>query len=101
MTSILGGGDPAFYHGDRDAAEAEKELQIRYEDSFLPNGERVCIGCDLPYDPSTMYDEKDGDFTFKICASCGGAGAPSYRLTPIQYESTPIPATNALGEIIA
>ena len=80
MTSILGSGDPAFYHSDRDQAEAERELQIRYEDSFMLNGERICVGCEQPFDPATMYDEKDGKYVFKICAMCGGAGVQSYRL---------------------
>ena len=80
MTSILGSGDPAFYHSDRDQAEAERELQIRYEDSFMPNGERICVGCEQPFDPATMYDEVEGGLTFKICGMCGGAGAQSYRL---------------------
>ena len=59
---------------------AEEELQIRYEDSFMPNGERICVGCEQPFDPATMYDEKDGKYVFKICGMCGGAGAQSYRL---------------------
>ena len=80
MTSILGSGDPAFYHSDRDAAEAERELQIAWEDLQYPNGEVGCRDCEQPFDPATMYDEVEGGLTFKICGMCGGAGAQSYRL---------------------
>ena len=38
MTSILGSGDPAFYHSDRDQAQAEHDLQIKYEDSIFADG---------------------------------------------------------------
>ena len=139
MISILGSGDPAFYHSDRDQAEAERELQIQWEDLQYANGEVGCRDCERPFDPSTMYDEVEGGLTFKICGMCGGAGAQSYRLEnqmqvgdiinlspdgitwrkevivrvdpqgafltkPVsaekQYESSPIPVTNALGETL-
>ena len=89
MTSILGsGGDPAFYHSDRDQAQAEHDLQIQWEDLQYANGEVGCRTCEQPFDPKTMYDEVEGGLTFKICAMCGGAGAQSYRL---EYESSKEP----------
>lgn len=88
MTSILGSGDPAFYNSDRDQAEAERELQIQWEDLQYANGEVGCRACEQPFDPKTMYDEVEGGLTFKICAICGGAGAQSYRL---EYESSKEP----------
>ena len=39
-------GDPIFYNGDKWAAEAERETQIRYDDSFNKDGTRNCVGCE-------------------------------------------------------
>ena len=70
MTSILGSGDPAFYYSDRDAAEEEERLQIRYDDSFNNDGTRNCYWCEQAFIPQTMVDfDKDG-FAWKVCKGC-------------------------------
>ena len=72
MTGILGSGDPAFYHSESDAAEAQRELQIRYDDSFNNDGTRNCYWCEQPFDPETMEDYESDGFTWKVCQSDSG-----------------------------
>ena len=92
MAEMLGSGDPAFFHSDRDAAEAEHELQVKYDDSFNKDGTRNCYWCEKAFIPQTMVDYPTDGFTWKVCWVCK---IPS----PFQYKSSPIPATNALGEV--
>ena len=99
MTGILGSGDPAFYYSDRDAAEAEHQAKIEFDDSFNKDGSRKCPDCERSYDPATMYDDERDGFIYKVCGQCMGDGHYSEKM-PIQYESSPIPATNALGETL-
>jgi hypothetical protein len=70
VTSILGSGDPAFYHSDRDAAEAERELQIKYEDSIFNDGRRSCYDCENVHDGESMIDWEAEGYVWKLCPSC-------------------------------
>ena len=70
MTSILGSGDPAFYHSDRDQAEAEHELQIKYEDSIFDDGRRSCYDCETVQDGEVMEDWYAEGYIWKLCSSC-------------------------------
>ena len=62
--------DPIFYNGDKWAAEQEHENLIRYEDSFMPNGDRICSGCEKVDKPENMKDFIQDGFTFKVCREC-------------------------------
>ena len=73
MTSILGFGDPAFFHSDREAAEAEHELQVKWEDTFNDDGTRNCYYCERAFIPQTMIDSDRNGFDWKICKGCANA----------------------------
>ena len=70
MTSILGSGDPAFYHSDSDAIEEERNLQIKYEDSIFADGRRSCYDCETVQDGEVMEDWYAEGYIWKLCSSC-------------------------------
>lgn len=71
MTSILGSGDPAFYHSEAQQAEVQRELQSKHDDMILSDGRVLCYWCEEPHDLAEMSDyERDG-FVWKVCVDCG------------------------------
>ena len=82
--------DPAFYRGERENAEEERRLQIKYEDTFWElNGvlHRQCIGCETWHKPEKMKDRLEDGFVWKVCSEC----------EPI-VNAVPVTHLNAMGE---
>jgi len=53
-----------------DADEFNRQNQIRYEDSFYPNDQRQCSGCEVVQKSEIMTDFIQDGFTFKVCKEC-------------------------------
>ena len=73
MTSLFGFGDNVFFRFERETAEEDRKLQIKYDDSFNNDGTRNCYWCEQAFIPQTMVDfDKDG-FAWKVCKGCANA----------------------------
>ena len=62
-------GDSIFYNGDRWAAEAEYEKQIRNDDTYNNDGTRNCVGCEKVITYAYLVIDEDGH-SWPYCDDC-------------------------------